>query len=265
MEIQTNTDTANSNGEELRKCNSCGCKKLLKVHFSVRKNTNEYYKSCNNCVERSKESRKKNKEYQKQYRQEHKEEILIYRKQYNKQYRQDNKEAILIKQKQWREENKEAILIKQKQYYQENKEAMTTYKKQYRKDKRHHCEHNTPKHACKICSPLGHLKHLASSHIHNALNNHNGKNDRTLNYLCCTIEEYRDHLERQFTPEMTWDNMGDYWQIDHIIPVLYKVDGQSPTEADVIERLKYTNTQPMLAEHNLSKGNRYIGAYQPDF
>lgn len=237
MEIQTNTDTANSNGEELRKCNSCGCKKLLKVHFSVRGNTNEYYKSCNNCVER-----------QKQYRQKMKE------KEYHKQYYQKNKEALVIKNKQY-----------MKQYQQDNKEQLAIYQKQYYQDKRHHCEHNTHKYFCKICNPLGHLKNLASSIIHSALNKYNGKNNRTLNYLCCTIEEYRDHLEKQFTSDMTWDNMGDYWQVDHIIPILYKMDGQSPTEADVIERLKYTNTQPMLAEHNLSKGNRYIGAYRPDF
>ena len=257
MEIQTNTDTANSNGEELRNCNSCGCKKLLKVHFSIRKNTNEYYKSCNKCVERQRKEREKrkekNKEYQKQYREKNKEQ--------QKQYRQDNKEAILIKQKQWREENKEQI----KQHYQDNKEAIALYNKKYHKDKRHYCEHNTSKKFCKICSPLSHLKHLATDHIRKALNNYNGKNNRTVNYLCCTIEEYREYLENQFTSDMTWDNMGSYWQVDHIIPVLYKMDGQNPTEADIIERLKYTNTQPMKAEHNISKGNRYIGAYRPDF
>ena len=201
----------------------------------------------------------------KQYREDNKEAIKIYRK----QYRQDNKEALAIRDKQYYEDNKEAIITRVKQYYEDNKEAIKIYKKQhtkqYRQDKRHHCEHNTAKHTCKICHPLGHLKNKASSHILKALKSYNGKNNRTASYLCCTIEEYREYLEARFTPEMTWDNMGTLWQIDHIIPILYKMNGEEPDEDDIIERLKYTNTQPMKTEHNISKGNRYIGAYRPNF
>lgn len=35
-------------------------------------------------------------------------------------------------------------------------------------------------------------------------------------------------------------------------------------EEDVIERLHYTNTQPMWDWQNLEKGNRYIGPCDPD-
>jgi hypothetical protein len=28
----------------------------------------------------------------------------------------------------------------------------------------------------------------------------------------------RAHLEKQFTPEMSWGNFGAYWEVDHIIP-----------------------------------------------
>lgn len=33
-----------------------------------------------------------------------------------------------------------------------------------------------------------------------------------------TLEDLILHLEQQFTSEMTWDNYGEYWEIDHIIP-----------------------------------------------
>lgn len=33
-----------------------------------------------------------------------------------------------------------------------------------------------------------------------------------------TLEQLRKHLESQFTPEMSWDNYGEYWEVDHIIP-----------------------------------------------
>ena len=32
------------------------------------------------------------------------------------------------------------------------------------------------------------------------------------------FEQLCQHLESQFTPEMNWNNFGEYWEIDHIIP-----------------------------------------------
>jgi len=54
---------------------------------------------------------------------------------------------------------------------------------------------------------------------------------------------------------MSWDNYGTDWQIDHIIPIKY----DNPSLEDVIERLHYTNTQPLHATENMAKGNRYVG------
>ena len=73
----------------------------------------------------------------------------------------------------------------------------------------------------------------------------------------------RDHyekkyLEEQFEEGMSWDNHGPVWHIDHIIPIAY----ETPTIKEVIKRLHYTNTQPLLAFENMSKGNRYIGKYK---
>ena len=33
-----------------------------------------------------------------------------------------------------------------------------------------------------------------------------------------TLEELKEHLEKQFDENMNWDNQGSYWEIDHIIP-----------------------------------------------
>ena len=38
------------------------------------------------------------------------------------------------------------------------------------------------------------------------------------NLVPYTILELKEHLERQFDKNMTWENMGKYWEIDHIIP-----------------------------------------------
>ena len=76
-------------------------------------------------------------------------------------------------------------------------------------------------------------------------------------YLGCTIEELRQHIEGQFTEGMSWNNYGK-WHIDHIIPIKYKQDGIIPTLEEAAKRLHYSNTQPLWADENISKGNRYI-------
>jgi hypothetical protein len=62
---------------------------------------------------------------------------------------------------------------------------------------------------------------------------------------------------------MTWDNFGD-WEIDHVIPIMYKQDGVVPSLEEVGKRLHYTNTQALWKVENMKKGNRYVGGYRPD-
>lgn len=38
---------------------------------------------------------------------------------------------------------------------------------------------------------------------------HRGKPKRAIKYLGYTVQEFRDHLERQFVDGMTWDNYDD--------------------------------------------------------
>jgi hypothetical protein len=35
------------------------------------------------------------------------------------------------------------------------------------------------------------------------------------------IQTFRQWIELQFTPSMTWENFGHLWQFDHILPVIY--------------------------------------------
>jgi len=61
-----------------------------------------------------------------------------------------------------------------------------------------------------------------------------------MEYVGCTIEEFKAHIEAQFKEGMSWDNHGK-WHIDHIIPLKYN----NPTIEETIERLHYTNTLRM--------------------
>jgi len=115
------------------------------------------------------------------------------------------------------------------------------------------CEHDQCKYQCAICDPIGHLRKAVSSRVRNALVRNKMK--RSIEYLGCELKVFKDHIERQFKPDMTWENHGTLWHIDHIVPIKY----DNPTLDDVVERLHYTNTQPLYASVNMAKGNRYIG------
>lgn len=68
------------------------------------------------------------------------------------------------------------------------------------------------------------------------------------------------HLESKFTPEMTWDNMGQ-WHIDHVTPDSWfnysSIDDQAFKDC-----WSLNNLQPMWKLENLSKNNRYSGSYK---
>ena len=114
------------------------------------------------------------------------------------------------------------------------------------------CEHKKQRNDCKICDPLGYLSSIVRCRTWTALKGK--KTKRTMEYLKCSVEELKIHLENQFTDGMTWENQGK-WHIDHIIPLKYG----NPTLEETIDRLHYTNTQPLWAVDNIAKGNRFIG------
>lgn len=110
------------------------------------------------------------------------------------------------------------------------------------------CKHEYRKSRCKICNLGGYLKTIVACRIRHALE---VKQKRTIEYLDCTIEFYMKYLEEQFTPEMTWENMGKVWHIDHVVPVCYG----KPSNNEKILRLHYINTQPLFVKDNLEKSN----------
>lgn len=71
-----------------------------------------------------------------------------------------------------------------------------------------------------------------------------------------TIKELRCHLEKQFTLEMTWDNYGSYWHIDHIKPIsLFKYT--TPEDPEFKKCWALENLQPLEASENRRKNNSY--------
>jgi hypothetical protein len=70
------------------------------------------------------------------------------------------------------------------------------------------------------------------------------KTKKSIEYLGCSYEEYKIYLEKQFDENMTWDNYGSYWEIDHLIPL--SKNGS----------FHYTNTRPLSVTENRKKYNK---------
>lgn len=74
------------------------------------------------------------------------------------------------------------------------------------------------------------------------------KNTKTQALLGCSYEQFRAHLEAQFTEGMTWENFGE-WHLDHILPC-----AAAKNETELLALQHYSNFQPMWGFANLQKG-----------
>lgn len=82
------------------------------------------------------------------------------------------------------------------------------------------------------------------------------KDLKSLEYLGCSIEHFKKHLEKQFSKGMTWYNHGrgeGKWHIDHKIPasIIKNID-------DLKQVCHYTNLQPLWGVDNLKKNAKII-------
>lgn len=65
-------------------------------------------------------------------------------------------------------------------------------------------------------------------------------------------EKYKDYLESKFTLNMNWNNYGDVWCLDHIIPCRkFNLENKG----DILECFNYKNTQPIYCIVNSIKAS----------
>jgi hypothetical protein len=82
----------------------------------------------------------------------------------------------------------------------------------------------------------------------------NPKTTTTTKLVGCSIQDLKNHIEKQFQVGMTWENWSQYgWHLDHIKPL------SSAKNIEEMESLcHYTNLQPLWWEDNLSKSGKII-------
>ena len=79
------------------------------------------------------------------------------------------------------------------------------------------------------------------------------KHKKLEQYLCCSFEDFRLHIENQFNSDMSWNNYGSYWSIDHICPC-----NQAKTQDELTKLQHFKNLRPMCTygpSGNLAKSD----------
>jgi hypothetical protein len=126
------------------------------------------------------------------------------------------------------------------------------YRKNYLKNNRE--KHNKYVKNKKLSNPIYHLSFVVRNRIRTFLKSKNiTKNNSTYNIVGCSPEFLKEHIEKQFTDGMSWDKMGKLIHIDHIIPL-----SLAKTEEEIYKLCHYTNLQPLWAEDNLRKGDKFF-------
>jgi len=171
---------------------------------------------------------------------------LKYRRKYNtkgfcskcakKQWEQNNRENAIERQKRWLQKNPEYL----KQYVRdpEVRKRINKYLKQLRKE-----------------SPKYHLDCNMGVLIYHSLKDKKaGRRWETL--VDYTLKDLMKHLESLFDENMTWENYGSYWWVDHKKPrSLFKYTFSDDPEFKKCWALE--NLQPLEKTANLKKSNTF--------
>ena len=180
---------------------------------------------------------------------------------YNKAYYQKNKEKEKQRRKNFATLNSEKVrkirknwdIKNRAEYRKNNLEKIRENARRYRNKK------STWEKECqrKKEDVNFRLKHLICRRIANAIKKQcSNKSIKTIELLGCSIQQAREHIEKQFKDGMSWDNYELYtWHIDHIYPLskfdLTKIEEQK-------KAFHYTNLQPLFATDNIRKSDRIV-------
>jgi hypothetical protein len=211
----------------MKECTKCNRKKEYSSFYKKKISKDGY---GNICIECRKEYNKEKKEDIQNYYLDNKE---IYQDN-SKKYYKNNKEKVFQNVNEWRFNNKEKTKISTNKWNKNNKE----YFKKWRQNQ----WNNNPNFKLRI---------ILGNRLNECLKkSKTNKNSNIINLLGCSLDELKLHLEQQFLPEMSWENHGKIWEIDHIKPCalfdLTDIEQQK-------ECFHYTNLQPLFKTTEIAK------------
>lgn len=245
---------------EKRFVSSFQCVVCAKMHYDEARTKNperyaeatrkHYQNNREKCIQSVMESQKK-----------HRERHLKNKRDYHHR----NKDRLNARSAEWYKDNKELAYQRQKEYREKNAEKVAEYQKEYRqanKDRLRESQRDwTQRNRGRIneanrrrlkTDPDYKSAQLVRRVLRKALERmKQGKLDKTEKLLGYTARDFKEHIERNMLPDMSWENHGELWHVDHVIPVVEFVRAgiTDPAKVNAL-----SNLMPEYAEENLSKG-----------
>jgi hypothetical protein len=124
-----------------------------------------------------------------------------------------------------------------KEYYETNKEKYNKQITEYQKNK-------------EKTDPVFLFERRARNRIYHAFKSQSlKKNNKTTKFLGCTGKFLHDWLVYQLTNDLTLENYGTHWHIDHVKPC-------SSYENNAMECFNWKNLRPVKGSENLEKSDK---------
>lgn len=103
----------------------------------------------------------------------------------------------------------------------------------------------------------GKLRNHINRMIRMARQKKNGR--RTTMFLGVPMAIAKQRIESRFRDGMTWDNHGELWEIDHIVPLSHF---DLTNEYQLLMANHISNLQPLLKKENREKSDNFSGVHQ---
>lgn len=250
--------------EEMEKqCQKCSFIKPFEEFYRLSSSKDGYSKWCKQCqksyyIENKEKIKKRTKTWRQHRKEQEKtepnekicpicEEVRDINDFCKKNERKDGrnykcKSCVVEEHKEYYEKNKEAILIKNEKWKENNLERYRELRRNWHSNKRK-------------TDPCYKLRENIGRAIRDTLKNQ--KNRSILSVLPYSLEELKFHLESLFSPEMSWDNYGTLWEIDHIYPQSL-LPFISFEDENFLKCWSLANLQPLTIRENRRKSNKII-------
>jgi hypothetical protein len=118
-------------------------------------------------------------------------------------------------------------------------------------------ENSRVKQASRRSTPWGRINNNVVAVLHRGVRVGSVRGGKYADAVGYRWADLRAHIEAQFTPEMSWENWGDVWELDHIIP-LSTFKYESLDDPLFRECWALSNLRPLPRLENVAKGSKHI-------
>jgi hypothetical protein len=148
--------------------------------------------------------------------------------------------------------NKDIKKENDKNYYEKNKDIIMEKKRNYYKIEKNRIRRNFRKQTYRKNRLKTDIKfRLLTTVRSRILASFKNKSNSSIEYLGCDIDFYKKWIEFTMKEDMTWENYGKIWNIDHVIPVS---SFNSSNNDEMKKAFNWKNTRALYAKDNFSKG-----------